>query len=80
MRPLLDGRTWILIGFAGQALFTFRFLAQWIVSERAHRSTVPVAFWWLSLLCCSRTRSTDAIPCSPSDRGAVSRSTFETSC
>jgi lipid-A-disaccharide synthase-like uncharacterized protein len=49
MRPLLDGRTWILIGFAGQALFTFRFLAQWIVSERARRSTVPVAFWWLSL-------------------------------
>ena len=49
MRALFDGRAWILIGFGGQALFTLRFLAQWIVSERAHRSTVPVAFWWLSL-------------------------------
>lgn len=49
MRALSAGGAWILIGFAGQALFTFRFLAQWIVSERAQRSTVPVAFWWLSL-------------------------------
>ena len=49
MSDLLTGRTWLVIGFAGQALFTLRFLAQWIVSERARRSTVPVAFWWLSL-------------------------------
>ena len=49
MRALFVGRTWLLIGFGGQALFTLRFLAQWIVSERAQRSTVPVAFWWLSL-------------------------------
>jgi len=49
MRALFAGRAWILIGFGGQALFTLRFLAQWIASERAHRSTVPVAFWWLSL-------------------------------
>jgi lipid-A-disaccharide synthase-like uncharacterized protein len=43
------GRAWLVIGFAGQALFTLRFLAQWIASERARQSTVPVAFWWLSL-------------------------------
>jgi lipid-A-disaccharide synthase-like uncharacterized protein len=43
------GRIWLAIGFAGQALFTLRFLAQWIASERARQSTVPVAFWWLSL-------------------------------
>lgn len=49
MSTLFEGRTWIIIGFAGQALFTLRFLAQWIASERARRSTVPVAFWWLSL-------------------------------
>ena len=24
-----------------------RFVVQWIASERAGRSTVPVAFWWL---------------------------------
>ena len=49
MREFLAGRAWLVIGFAGQALFTLRFLAQWIASERARQSTVPVAFWWLSL-------------------------------
>jgi lipid-A-disaccharide synthase-like uncharacterized protein len=37
------------IGFGGQALFSLRFLVQWIASERARRSVVPVAFWYLSL-------------------------------
>lgn len=41
--------TWMAIGFLGQALFTSRFLIQWIASERSGRSTVPDAFWWLSL-------------------------------
>ena len=40
---------WIAIGFLGQALFTSRFLVQWIASERAHRSVVPLAFWWFSI-------------------------------
>jgi lipid-A-disaccharide synthase-like uncharacterized protein len=40
---------WITIGFLGQALFTARFLAQWVASERRRDSVVPVAFWWLSL-------------------------------
>lgn len=40
---------WIVVGFFGQALFTARFLVQWIASERNGRSTVPDAFWWLSL-------------------------------
>ena len=40
---------WLAIGFAGQLLFTSRFLVQWIASERARRSVVPIAFWWLSL-------------------------------
>jgi lipid-A-disaccharide synthase-like uncharacterized protein len=40
---------WVGIGLAGQALFTSRFLVQWIVSERRQKSVVPVAFWWLSL-------------------------------
>ncbi len=43
------GNTWLITGFAGQAPFTLRFLAQWIASERARKGTVPVAFWWLSL-------------------------------
>jgi lipid-A-disaccharide synthase-like uncharacterized protein len=45
-----QAKLWLLIGFAGQALFTARFLVQWIASERKRDSVVPVAFWWLSLL------------------------------
>ncbi len=41
---------WLVVGFLGQALFTARFLVQWLVSERKHDSVVPVAFWWLSLI------------------------------
>ena len=41
---------WLTIGFLGQALFTARFLVQWLVSEQKQDSVVPVAFWWLSLL------------------------------
>lgn len=40
---------WLLFGFAGQALFTARFLVQWLASERKRDSVMPVAFWWLSL-------------------------------
>lgn len=40
---------WLAFGFAGQALFTSRFLVQWLASERAGRSVVPVSFWWLSI-------------------------------
>ena len=40
---------WIAVGLVGQILFTSRFLVQWIASERARRSLVPAAFWWLSL-------------------------------
>ena len=40
---------WIGIGLAGQLLFTSRFLVQWIASERARESIVPVAFWYFSL-------------------------------
>ncbi len=40
---------WIALGFVAQALFTMRFLVQWIASERAGRSVVPVAFWLFSL-------------------------------
>jgi lipid-A-disaccharide synthase-like uncharacterized protein len=45
-----QAKLWLIIGFAGQGLFTARFLVQWIVSERQRDSVVPVAFWWLSLL------------------------------
>ena len=44
------GIAWVTLGLLGQALFTGRMLVQWFVSERNRRSTVPVAFWWMSLL------------------------------
>ncbi len=43
----LDG--WIVLGFVAQALFTMRFVVQWIASEREKRSVVPIAFWFFSL-------------------------------
>jgi len=42
---------WLAIfGLAAQAIFMSRMLVQWIASERARRSVMPVAFWWLSIL------------------------------
>ncbi len=40
---------WVLLGFVAQAFFTARFAVQWIASERAGKSIIPLAFWWLSL-------------------------------
>lgn len=40
---------WLSIGFLGQALFSMRFIVQWIKSERMKRSVVPLAFWYFSL-------------------------------
>ncbi len=39
----------VLIGYAGQALFSMRFLVQWIASERAKKSVFPVTFWFFSI-------------------------------
>lgn len=39
---------WILLGFVAQGLFTMRFVVQWLASERAKRSVVPIAFWFFS--------------------------------
>ena len=40
---------WVLLGFAAQALFTMRFLVQWIASERAGKMVMPIAFWFFSI-------------------------------
>jgi lipid-A-disaccharide synthase-like uncharacterized protein len=39
----------ILIGYIAQAMFAMRFVVQWIASERAGKSVVPVAFWVFSI-------------------------------
>ena len=40
---------WVVVGLFGQLLFTGRFLVQWIASERAGKSVVPLAFWYFSV-------------------------------
>jgi lipid-A-disaccharide synthase-like uncharacterized protein len=40
---------WLLIGLLAQTLFFGRFFIQWLISEYKGESTVPVAFWFLSL-------------------------------
>jgi len=40
---------WIIFGFVGQAMFTMRFLIQWIASEKRKESVIPVSFWYFSL-------------------------------
>ena len=40
---------WLGIGFLGQALFSARFLIQWIASERQRKSVVPRPFWYFSI-------------------------------
>lgn len=41
---------WIYcIGFIAQAFFSARIIIQWVMSERAHRTVSPAAFWICSL-------------------------------
>jgi lipid-A-disaccharide synthase-like uncharacterized protein len=40
---------WVLLGFIAQGFFTARFVVQWIASERAGKSVVPLSFWLLSI-------------------------------
>lgn len=41
---------WLTVGFIGQALFSMRFLVQWLQSERVKRSVIPDAFWYFSIM------------------------------
>ncbi len=40
---------WLIIGFAGQILFSLRFLVQWMASEKKKKSVIPISFWYFSL-------------------------------
>ncbi|MGA8260480.1 MAG: lipid-A-disaccharide synthase N-terminal domain-containing protein [Arenicellales bacterium] len=41
---------WLGVGFAGQAMFSMRFLIQWLSTEKHRKSVIPVAFWHFSIL------------------------------
>jgi lipid-A-disaccharide synthase-like uncharacterized protein len=49
------GQPMAVFGIVGQTLFFSRFLVQWIVSERKRESTIPLAFWYLSITGASLT-------------------------
>ena len=40
---------WVIVGLGGQFMFMSRFLVQWIASERAKKSVIPIAFWYFSI-------------------------------
>ncbi|MEQ1528185.1 MAG: lipid-A-disaccharide synthase N-terminal domain-containing protein [Methylococcales bacterium] len=40
---------WLAVGFLGQALFSARFIVQWLKSEKEKKSVFPVAFWYFSI-------------------------------
>ena len=40
---------WVLLGFIAQGMFTMRFLVQWIATERAGHSVIPLGFWIFSI-------------------------------
>ncbi|HWU26712.1 MAG TPA: lipid-A-disaccharide synthase N-terminal domain-containing protein [Rhizomicrobium sp.] len=40
---------WLIVGFAGQALFASRFILQWFRSEMEGRSVIPLSFWYCSV-------------------------------
>jgi lipid-A-disaccharide synthase-like uncharacterized protein len=41
---------WKIVGWSGSAIFSIRFFLQWIASERAKKSIIPVGFWECSVL------------------------------
>lgn len=45
----LRSHGWLAVGVAGQAVFTSRFVLQWVHSERRGYSAIPLAFWYASL-------------------------------
>src|SRR3954447_4484058 len=46
---ILKFDSWVFLGFVAQGFFTMRFVVQWIASERARKSVMPVAFWFFSI-------------------------------
>ncbi len=41
---------WVILGLVAQLMFSARFLVQWVVSEKKGESTVPVVFWYFSIM------------------------------
>jgi lipid-A-disaccharide synthase-like uncharacterized protein len=40
---------WVAFGVLAQLVFGARFIVQWIASEKAEKSVIPMGFWFLSI-------------------------------
>lgn len=40
---------WAAFGVVAQLVFGARFIVQWIASEKAEKSVIPIGFWFLSI-------------------------------
>jgi lipid-A-disaccharide synthase-like uncharacterized protein len=40
---------WLIVGFIGQALFSTRFVIQWLATEKNKKSVIPKTFWYFSI-------------------------------
>jgi lipid-A-disaccharide synthase-like uncharacterized protein len=45
----LDWSYLSILGFMGNGVFSMRFLAQWIASEKRGESVIPLTFWYWSI-------------------------------
>jgi lipid-A-disaccharide synthase-like uncharacterized protein len=45
----LDWSYLVILGLIGNAIFSMRFLVQWLASERQGESVIPVSFWYWSI-------------------------------
>jgi len=45
----LDWSYLVILGLIGNAIFSMRFLVQWVASERQGESVIPMSFWYWSI-------------------------------
>ncbi len=46
----MNPNVWLVLGFIAQGIFSARFIVQWLASEKAGKSVVPMLFWYLSIV------------------------------
>jgi len=44
------GSVWMVVGMGSQVIFSARFVMQWIYSEWRRESSIPMAFWYASVI------------------------------
>jgi len=45
----IEWSVWKVVGWAGNVVFSCRFLVQWYATEKRGQVVVPPLFWWISL-------------------------------